>query len=72
MKQVTSMSRLANQLEKMFRLLNADFFNSELDMPIIHHGVLGNVEIAASEKLTYLRLRWIDRLKKLPHHSSMK
>lgn len=35
MKQVTSMSRLANQLEKMFRLLNADFFNSELDMPII-------------------------------------
>lgn len=35
MKQVTSMSRLVNQLEKMFRLLNADFFDNELDTPII-------------------------------------
>lgn len=35
MKQVTSMSRLVNQLEKMFRLLNADFFNNALDTPII-------------------------------------
>lgn len=35
MKQVTSMSRLVNQLEKMFRLLNADFFDNTLDTPII-------------------------------------
>lgn len=35
MKQVTSMSRLVNQLEKMFRLLNADFFDNALDTPII-------------------------------------
>lgn len=35
MKQVTSMSRLTNQLEKMFRLLNQDFFNNELETPII-------------------------------------
>ena len=35
MKQVTSMSRLANQLEKMFRALNADFFDGVLEMPII-------------------------------------
>ena len=35
MKQVTNMSRLVNQLEKMFRELNADMFNNELDTPII-------------------------------------
>ena len=35
MKQVTNMSRLVNQLEKTFRLLNQDFFNNELPMPII-------------------------------------
>ncbi len=35
MKQVISMSRLSNQLEKMFRLLNQDFFDGELDTPII-------------------------------------
>lgn len=35
MKQVTSMSRLTNQLEKMFRLLNQDFFDGVLDTPII-------------------------------------
>ena len=35
MKQVTSMSRLVNQLEKMFRALNADLFNNELDTPVI-------------------------------------
>ncbi len=35
MKQVTSMSRLSNQLEKMFRLLNQDFFDSALETPII-------------------------------------
>lgn len=35
MKQVTSMSRLTNQLEKMFRALNADFFDNLLDTPII-------------------------------------
>ena len=35
MKQVTSMSRLMNQLEKMFRPLNQDFFNNELETPII-------------------------------------
>ena len=35
MKQVTNMSRLVNQLEKMFRALNADMFNNELDTPVI-------------------------------------
>ena len=35
MKQITNMSRLVNQLEKMFRALNADLFNNELDTPII-------------------------------------
>lgn len=35
MKQVTNMSRLVNQLEKMFRTLNTDLFNNELEMPII-------------------------------------
>jgi len=35
MKQVTNMSRLVNQLEKMFRALNADFFGNTLDMPVI-------------------------------------
>lgn len=35
MKEVTKMSRLTNQLEKMFRMLNADFFDGVLDMPVI-------------------------------------
>lgn len=35
MKQVTSMSRLTNQLERMFRALNADFFDNALEMPVI-------------------------------------
>lgn len=35
MKEVTKMSRLVNQLEKMFRMLNDDFFNGELDTPVI-------------------------------------
>lgn len=35
MKQVTNMSRLVNQLEKMFRALNQDFFDGQLDMPVI-------------------------------------
>lgn len=35
MKQVTNMSRLVNQLEKMFRTLNTDMFNGELAMPVI-------------------------------------
>jgi len=35
MKQVTNMSRLVNQLEKMFRALNADMFNNALDTPVI-------------------------------------
>ena len=35
MKQIVSMSRLTNQLEKMFRLLNQDFFDNELETPII-------------------------------------
>lgn len=35
MKQVTTMSRLTNQLEKMFRMLNADFFDNALDTPVI-------------------------------------
>lgn len=35
MKQVTNMSRLVNQLEKMFRALNADMFDNALDTPII-------------------------------------
>ncbi len=35
MKQIDKMSRLAGELEKCFRLLNQDFFNNELDTPII-------------------------------------
>lgn len=35
MKQVTNMSRLVNQLEKMFRALNEDFFDGALEMPVI-------------------------------------
>ncbi len=35
MKQISNMSRLVNQLEKCFRLLNQDLFNGELPMPII-------------------------------------
>lgn len=35
MKQVTNMSRLVNQLEKMFRALNTDMFNNELETPVI-------------------------------------
>ena len=35
MKQITNMSRLVNQLEKCFRLLNQVFFNNELPTPII-------------------------------------
>lgn len=35
MKNITNMSRLTNQLEKMFRALNADLFNNELDTPVI-------------------------------------
>lgn len=35
MKQIVSMARLTGQLEKMFRVLNADFFNGELEMPVI-------------------------------------
>lgn len=35
MKQVTNMSRLVNQLEKMFRELNKDFFDNQLATPVI-------------------------------------
>lgn len=35
MKQITNMSRLVNQLEKMFRALNADLFDNALATPII-------------------------------------
>lgn len=35
MKEVTNMSRLVNQLEKMFRALNADLFDNALDTPVI-------------------------------------
>lgn len=35
MKQIDKMSRLTGELEKMFRLLNQDFFNNELPTPII-------------------------------------
>lgn len=35
MKQIDKMSRLTGELEKCFRLLNQDFFNNELDTPII-------------------------------------
>lgn len=35
MKQITNMSRLVNQLERIFRLLNRDLFNDTLPMPII-------------------------------------
>lgn len=35
MKEITKISRLAGQLEKLFNLLNADFFDGELEPPII-------------------------------------
>lgn len=35
MKQITKMSRLAGQLESLFRTLNADFFDGALDTPVI-------------------------------------
>lgn len=35
MKQTTKMSRAVGQLEKMYNTLNTDFFNGELEVPII-------------------------------------
>lgn len=35
MKETTKTSRLAGQLEKLYNKLNADFFNGELEPPII-------------------------------------
>jgi len=35
MKEIVKTSRLAGQLEKLFRMLNADWFNGELETPVI-------------------------------------
>ncbi len=35
MKEITKMSRLTGQLEKAFRMLNADFFDNQLPVPVI-------------------------------------
>ena len=35
MKEIVKMSRLTGALEKLFRMLNADFYGSTLDLPII-------------------------------------
>lgn len=35
MKEITKTSRLAGQLEKLFRLLNQDFFDGQLETPVI-------------------------------------
>ena len=35
MKEIVKTSRLAGQLEKLFRMLNADWFNNELETPVI-------------------------------------
>lgn len=35
MKEIVKTSRLAGQLEKLFRLLNTDWFNGELETPVI-------------------------------------
>ena len=35
MKQIVKTSRLAGQLEKLFRMLNEDFFDGQLETPII-------------------------------------
>ena len=35
MKEIVKTSRLAGQLEKLFRMLNADFFNGQLEDPVI-------------------------------------
>ena len=35
MKEITKTSRLAGQLEKLFRMLNADMFGGQLEQPII-------------------------------------
>ncbi len=35
MKEIVKTSRLAGQLEKLFRMLNTDFFDGQLEMPVI-------------------------------------
>ena len=35
MKEITKTSRLAGQLEKLFRMLNNDMFGGQLEQPII-------------------------------------
>jgi hypothetical protein len=35
MKEIVKTSRLAGQLEKLFRILNFDWFNGELETPVI-------------------------------------
>ena len=35
MKALVKTSRVAAQLEKLFRMMNADFFDGKLEMPII-------------------------------------
>lgn len=35
MKEITKTSRLAGQLEKLFAMLNHDFFHDELETPIL-------------------------------------
>ena len=35
MKEITKISRLAGQLEKLFRMLNEAFFDGQLDTPVI-------------------------------------
>ena len=35
MKTIVKTSRLAGQLEKLFRMLNEDFFDNQLETPII-------------------------------------
>ena len=35
MKEITKTSRLAGQLEKLFRMINADFFDGKLEEPVI-------------------------------------
>ena len=35
MKEITKTSRLAGQLEKLYNLLNADFFGGVLEPPVI-------------------------------------
>ncbi|MEY8403211.1 hypothetical protein AALA54_07725 [Oscillospiraceae bacterium 44-34] len=83
MKEIVKTSRLAGQLEKLFNKLNSDFFNGELQTPVItiqstpraygHYSMmLGMSKVKGAEKSTSALERWIGRLSTPPPRCSMK